>query len=236
MPRDNASVKVLSDDRTAAGLREQRRLNRVQISREHILDVAERLFGDQGYQATSLEQVAAGSEFSVGAIYKFFTSKRELLAAIMARRSVEMRATVDEIRANSPSGQDELLTLVSYYLDYFRMYPSYGRLTLRIFPAGLESVPDFAEYAADLEEGNRIMTSVLERGQREGTVREADSTWLATLVTGMIMFDHSLRNEQSAHQASVEEFLEVIRSAVAPSPAAGKGLRANKPGAAANSR
>src|ERR1700710_357743 len=83
-------AKSLVPTAAAAGsLREQRRLNRVRMSREHVLDVAEQLFGDNGYQATSLEQVAAGSEFSVGAVYKIFASKRDLLADVLARRHEE---------------------------------------------------------------------------------------------------------------------------------------------------
>ena len=45
-----------------------------------ILDTAEELFGNQGYRATSLQQVAERCEFSVGALYQFFAGKEELFA------------------------------------------------------------------------------------------------------------------------------------------------------------
>jgi AcrR family transcriptional regulator len=185
------------------------------MSKAQILDVAEQLFGTYGYQGASLEQVASGSEFSVGAVYKFYPSKRDLLAAVMSRRFDEMRTRIDHIRALDLPGLDELLTLCAYYLEYFREHPAFGRLTLRVYPGGLEQVPDFAEYSADIQQGTQLLVQALGRGQREGTVRAADTTWLATLLLGLIMFDHSMRSEQSVHSVPAETLLELIRSAVA---------------------
>jgi AcrR family transcriptional regulator len=198
-----------------AGLREQRRRHRAQVSRDHILDVAERLFGDHGYRATSLEEVAAGSEFSVGALYTFFASKKDLLAAVLARRHDEMRAAITELVGQSLPGLDELLCLCSYYLDYFRQHPSFGRLTLRVYPAGLEPIADLAEYVGPPTKGNELFIRAVRRGQQEGTIVGGDPAWLATLVLGMIMFDHSLRYEASAEQVPTSELLAVIRSAIA---------------------
>ncbi|MGX7677955.1 TetR/AcrR family transcriptional regulator [Jatrophihabitans sp. DSM 45814] len=215
-----SSGEALNEDGSAekVGLREQRRLNRARTSREHILDVAEALFGDQGYQATSLEQVAAGSEFSVGAVYKFFASKKELLGAVLTRRHEEMQLEVDEIFAASLPGLDELLALCSYYLDYFKLHPSFGRLTLRVYPAGLEPVSDYAEYSRSPAELNEMFIGAVERGQREGTIRTGDASWLATLVVGAIMFDHSLRYDTTVPQVPIVDLISFIRSAVAPSP------------------
>jgi AcrR family transcriptional regulator len=61
-----------------AGLspREVRRLQRIKVGREQILDAAEELFGRQGYRGTSLQQVAKRCEFSIGALYLFIDNKR----------------------------------------------------------------------------------------------------------------------------------------------------------------
>jgi AcrR family transcriptional regulator len=57
-------------------------LQRRRISREEILAVAARLFQDQGYRATNLQQVA--DEFGVQrpAIYYYFANKAEILVEI----------------------------------------------------------------------------------------------------------------------------------------------------------
>jgi AcrR family transcriptional regulator len=54
-------------------------------TKDKILDVAERLFGDDGYGATSLRQVIAEAGVNLAAIHYHFGSKEELLDAVVLR-------------------------------------------------------------------------------------------------------------------------------------------------------
>lgn len=55
------------------------------MTRQRLLDEAKRLFREQGFAATSLEQIAEAAEVTKGAIYGHFSSKEDLmLAAISA--------------------------------------------------------------------------------------------------------------------------------------------------------
>jgi TetR/AcrR family transcriptional regulator, transcriptional repressor for nem operon len=54
-------------------------------NRERILHVAERLMTDQGYAATSLDQVIAEASTSKGAFFHHFTSKADLAAQLVKR-------------------------------------------------------------------------------------------------------------------------------------------------------
>lgn len=54
-------------------------------TRERILRVAERLITDQGYNATSVDQVIAESSTSKGAFFHHFTSKADLANHLVAR-------------------------------------------------------------------------------------------------------------------------------------------------------
>jgi AcrR family transcriptional regulator len=49
------------------------------MTRQRLLDEAERLFRERGYAATSLEQIAEAAEVTKGAIYGHFSSKEDLL-------------------------------------------------------------------------------------------------------------------------------------------------------------
>lgn len=53
-------------------------------TRERILDVANELFVDQGYDGTSLREIADGMGFSKAALYYHFRSKEEILWALLA--------------------------------------------------------------------------------------------------------------------------------------------------------
>ena len=54
-------------------------------TRERILDVAERLMTDQGYNATSLDQVIEASASSKGAFFHHFRSKADLAVRLVER-------------------------------------------------------------------------------------------------------------------------------------------------------
>ncbi|MGD0499116.1 MAG: TetR/AcrR family transcriptional regulator [Bryobacteraceae bacterium] len=54
-------------------------------TRDRILDAAERLFGEQGYAATSLRHIIAEAGVNLAAIHYHFGSKEELLEELVAR-------------------------------------------------------------------------------------------------------------------------------------------------------
>jgi TetR/AcrR family transcriptional repressor of nem operon len=54
-------------------------------TRERILQVAERLMTDQGYSATSVDQVIAGAGSSKGGFFHHFSSKTDLAVQIVER-------------------------------------------------------------------------------------------------------------------------------------------------------
>ncbi|MGX7677849.1 TetR/AcrR family transcriptional regulator [Jatrophihabitans sp. DSM 45814] len=200
----------------ALSLREKRRLQRIQLNQEQVLDAAEQLFGNQGYQGTSLEQVAAASEFSVGAVYTFFKSKRDLLSAVMNRRSAEQGELIRACLTDDRSGQDQLLCIASASMAFYHKYPAYGRLTMRVYATGLEVLPDFADYTESYHSGMKLFASAIARGQEEGTIRDGDPIWLARMVSALIVAHHSMVIEDVADSDGfpTEDLLDLIRGAV----------------------
>ncbi len=56
-----------------------------QARREQIVDAAMTTFATQGFQATGMAEVIAASGLSSGAVYRYFTSKDQLIEAIVDR-------------------------------------------------------------------------------------------------------------------------------------------------------
>ena len=57
----------------------------VSDTRERILDVAERLFMERGYEATSLRMVTGAAEVNLAAVNYHFGSKEGLLREVFRR-------------------------------------------------------------------------------------------------------------------------------------------------------
>jgi TetR/AcrR family transcriptional regulator len=104
-------------------------------SRAAILDAAERLFAEQGYEATSLNQVGAAAGVSRGTPGYFFGSKPDLYQAVLDRSFAEVRAAVREGRAralaSNESAQAILAGAVSDYFDFLAARPNFVRLIER---------------------------------------------------------------------------------------------------------
>jgi AcrR family transcriptional regulator len=63
----------------------------VKVSRERILDVAERLFAERGFASTSLRALTAAAGVNLAAVHYHFGSKDDLIAAVLERRLVPLQ-------------------------------------------------------------------------------------------------------------------------------------------------
>jgi len=68
------------------------------VTREQVLDAAERVFREHGVRAASLAEVAAAAGVTRGAIYWHFRDKADLLSAMCARATLPLESTVARIR------------------------------------------------------------------------------------------------------------------------------------------
>ena len=104
-------------------------------SRTAILDAAEKLFADKGYEATSLSEVGASAGVSRGTPGYFFGSKQELYDAVLERCYAEVRDAVRAGRARALASQQPaeaiLAGAVSDYFDFLAARPNFIRLIER---------------------------------------------------------------------------------------------------------
>ena len=104
-------------------------------SRAAILDAAERLFADKGYDATSLNEVGKVAGVSRATPGYFFGSKSDLYQAVLDRCFAEVREAVRAGRARalaSAQSPDTILAgAVSDYFDFLAARPNFIRLIER---------------------------------------------------------------------------------------------------------
>ena len=126
----------------AVGPREQRRLQVLEVNREHLLDAAEEVFGDKGFQDATIKEIAERAEFSVGAVYGIVVGQGgpprpdvEAAGGRAARRHGRRRGPAD-------GGLDGLHRMADLQVEFFRRHPHFGRLWVRwAGPAGWAMAP-----------------------------------------------------------------------------------------------
>ncbi len=130
---------------------------RNRVTRDAIIDAAEKLFIDKGYHGTRVSEVARLADVSIGSIYVHFENKEGLYAALM-ERALDIEAKyLDAILENDEiSDLEKVFSIGEAYLQFFRDHPAYFRMLM--IPH--EDVP---EAAADTAIGRQVV----ERGNRQ---------------------------------------------------------------------
>lgn len=78
---------------------------------ERIVDAAAHVFADEGFEAATMEAVAARAETSIGSLYQFFPNKLAVFDAVAARYLERSRALFDAMWSSSAADRtwEELL-------------------------------------------------------------------------------------------------------------------------------
>ena len=85
--------------------------------REHILLTAERLFGEKGFDGTSVRDIAQAAGVNLAMISYYFGSKEKLLEAMIQLRSEYMYGILEELNKDqSLSPWDKMDRLVEFYV------------------------------------------------------------------------------------------------------------------------
>ncbi|GAA5073459.1 TetR/AcrR family transcriptional regulator [Nocardia iowensis] len=77
--------------------------------RQQILDAARLCFARKGFHETSMQDVFAESGLSAGAVYRYFKSKNDLIAALAAQTTVGLRVRMTELISADPLPTPDLL-------------------------------------------------------------------------------------------------------------------------------
>lgn len=86
--------------------------------RLHILDAAEELFSERGFEGTSVRDIAARANVNLAMISYYFGSKEKLLTALVEYRAGYTSGILEEIYNNSSlTPLDKIDKLVDHYVD-----------------------------------------------------------------------------------------------------------------------
>jgi len=86
--------------------------------REHILTIAEDLFGNKGFDGTSVRDIATGAGVNLAMISYYFGSKEKLLEALIELRAGYAYGILEDLNKDSSlSPWDKIDRLVDFYVD-----------------------------------------------------------------------------------------------------------------------
>ncbi|MCZ6807217.1 MAG: TetR/AcrR family transcriptional regulator [Deltaproteobacteria bacterium] len=184
--------------------------------REAILDAAQELTAEVGYQALRMDAVAEAAELSKGTLYLYFANKEALCAGVATRLIDLLLPLLEKNLAKASSGLDAVRQVLQTYCEFTRDHPHHFRFALTWLSAG-ERLDDSSEafqlYRDRVGSVLQHAVAAIERGQADGSVRsdidplpQALQLWSSML--GVILID--LNKESISQRIPVPVDLDQI--------------------------
>jgi AcrR family transcriptional regulator len=152
-------------------------------SREKILAAALELFGNKGYDATSIESIAKKAGISKGLIYNYFESKKSILLAIFG----DAMKMGEDMIAGQINVKNPLLrkkAIIEMTFDMISERPEYMKLltVMALQPGVMAETKEFTKNAyKKSEEWGQIITG---KGKKEALI---ESLMIGALMDGITL-------------------------------------------------
>ena len=101
----------------------QRRKTEIASMRKSILEAAETLFQEHGYDQTTLRKIAQSIDYNPATIYNYFKNKEELFFALQEKAFTKFYQEFDYLRNSSLAGIDKLKKMGETYIHFGLDHP-----------------------------------------------------------------------------------------------------------------
>ncbi len=141
--------------------------------RAEIVDAAEELYRELGWDVVTMDAVARQARLSRALVYVYFKDKRDLHVAIAARALDTLHSRFQEARARCRTGLEQIEAIGRAYMTFGQELPHYFDACARMEaqPPETSATP---QQAALFEAGcsiHQLVVAALTAGQRDGTIR-----------------------------------------------------------------
>lgn len=172
----------------------ERRLEERDRRRVEIVDAAEVLYAESGWDAVTMDQVARQARLSRALLYVYFRDKSDLHFALVERALEELRRRFEAAREGRAHGIDEVEAIGRAFLAFSRELPHYFDACAR-FQAHQQAEGEVpANELACMETGHRVhevIVDSLNKGVADGSIRADIGDPYATALT-LWAFSHGM--------------------------------------------
>lgn len=165
--------------------KEEERIRR----RNHILDAAEQIISDVGFESTTIDQIAERAEVGKGTLYLHFKSKSSIYVAICERGSAMLNERMARVLTRDMKGLDMVKEIGNTYLRFVRENPQYFyafNYYEGILADGEVRSSEIAEKCEEnAREGMTYIVRALQVGMQDGSIDDSyDPNQLGVMIWG----------------------------------------------------
>jgi AcrR family transcriptional regulator len=194
--------------------REEARQARNVVYRQHILEAAERVFAERGFETAKVQEISKLAGLSMGTIYAIFPGKTELYRAILEERGEELLGLVRKVVEGPGSARAALDGLIELYVSYFVGHPGFLQMHLRSGASwGLGPPAGADTRVKHWEDIQALQAEVFQRGIAEGAFVEEEPGYLARMFSVMdqvLLADWVAGGMKAGREALVKRLREQV--------------------------
>jgi AcrR family transcriptional regulator len=177
-----------------------------QANRERLLEAADRMFREHGVEV-SVGEIADAAGVGRGTLFRNFTNKDELIAAVLVERIGEVLDFGRRLLDHDPDDAEVTFTFVE---GLVQRQEENRALLQSVSDELMYKVPELQKAHAALME---VFNATLARGKRAGAIRpEATATDLMMLIKGLCMLDPM--GQGPLPPESIMRHLDLVRAAM----------------------
>lgn len=175
--------------------------------RQKILEIANRLFNEKGFQDTTTREIAEASGISNAALYYYFENKEDLFYRILYDIISKGLAKIREVEEMHPEPLEKLLTFIDVFINHFAIRPDRTKLL------GQDQkclTPEHNKVLNDMrEEYVEILTGILAELKKKKQIINADLNVCSFAFFGMVVWTYRWYNPEG--KVKVKEFAEIVK-------------------------
>jgi AcrR family transcriptional regulator len=185
VPAIRTAVARHSELEELRGRQKRRSTSGTAARRAELLASAARVFGEKGFAAASMQELAEGMSLKPTAVYHYFASKDELLAEVVVRAHTEAWQTVSRAMSATTDARQALGAFVESLTKWAEGRRHEATLLLQAQPltegAGRDAVTHASAVYRD------CVTNLVRRGQFEGRLkRDVDPELASAAILGAV--------------------------------------------------
>lgn len=197
-----------------------RKEREIEFRRKAIVEAAREVFSENGYDGTTIDSVAARSEFAKATLYRFFRTKEELYMSVVEDVFREINEIAEGAMREELPVRDKFGLFIHRLITHFSDHADFFRLLMRevgrVNMAGWKGSP----HALIHERLNEILARELERGIRQREIRKIDTLRAGQVFNHMVyayhmnnlFYEHDEKMKKEAVDFLVTVFFDGIGS------------------------
>ncbi len=157
-----------------------------QDKKELLIEVAERLFAEHGFEGTSVRLLASEANMNIAMISYYFGSKEKMMEAILDRRSALNRENFTKIsEMPNASSWQKIEAVIDLYVDMMSGNRNFHKIMFR--EVALSQREELTSKIAQFVSRNmQNIKNIIQEGVDNGDFRQVDAPMLMATLVGTI--------------------------------------------------